>query len=335
MGTMKSQRFISFLLCTILLLFLVGCSSGPGNQGTENPGQQNEEPVDGDNPLLPQKPKINLAEYNGGYFSVLLPEGWQIQTMGKYTTFGFRAWDPQNPDYEVFYYGILGPLNKSNDAKNGWGDYIGNMGYSNAALYYDAPAVDENSASSVFYTFDLLQALSNKYSLGFSFPALDEFMPMKSIPVQTAYASVSSHEAMVFGGVRGSNGGACGGMFMASMWKTNPYFVNGVDMMPTSALNVFGVIAPAEDFKNVEEALTQAVFSLRFTEEYIREGIAYSTAVGEAAMADNAARWAVFDEANRKWSAYFRGGSTSGGSSTLNEIDDILDDIQGILDDLK
>ena len=110
---------------------------------------------------------------------------------------------------------------------------------------------------------------------------------------------------------------------MASLWNTDPYYVGGVDMMPTAAMNVVGVIAPVEIFLNVEAALTQAVFSLRFTEKYIQDGIAYSRAVGEAAMADNAARQAAFDRANKAWSVYFRGGSTIG-ADKLNELNDLL-----------
>ena len=283
-----------------------------GGQGDGGEGEQNG----------PQPQNINLVGYDGGFFSVMLPEGWRVQTMGQYTTFGFRAWDPQNPDYEIFYYGNLGPLNKSYDAKNGWASYIGNMGYPNAELNYDAPVVTMDSASSVFYAFDNLQAVSDKYAFGFSLPALKNFTPMKSIPIETPFVQASTSEAMVFAGVRGTNGGVCGGMFVASLWNSTPYYVSGIDMTPTSAMNVTGVIAPQEDFLNVEAALTQSVFSLRFTEEYIQDAIAYSKAVGEAAMADNAARQAVFDEANRKWGEYFRGEP---------DIDGIIDKLKDII----
>lgn len=290
-------------------------------QGVKDGGEQN----------VPQPRNINLIQHDGGFFSVLLPEGWWIQTMGQYTTFGFRAWDPKNSDYEIFYYGNLGPLNKSYDAKNGWAGYIGNMGYPNAEINYDAPVVTMDSASSVFYTFDTLQTLSDKYGFGFILPALNNLTPLKSIPIKTAFSQASIGESMMFAGVRGSNGGACGGMFMASLWNTNPYFVGGVDMTPTSATHVTGVIAPTEDFVNVEAALTQAVFSLHFTEEYIRDAIAYSRSVGEAAMEDNAARQAVFDKANRAWSEYFRGGDTID-NDTLDEINNLLDTIKDALD---
>lgn len=290
-----------------------------GNDG-ETAGQQQE--------------TLNLVEYDGGFFTLMLPEGWQILTMGQYTTFGFRAYDPQNPDYEIFYYGDLGPLNKSYEAKNGWGNYLNNMGYPNAAVYYDAPVISTDSASSIFYVFDELQAVSDKYGFGFSLPALSDILPQLSMPIESPFSQQTVGDSMMFAGVRGSNGGACAGMFMASLWKTSTYYVDGVDMMPTSATYVTGVVAPAEDFINVENVLTQAVFSLRFTQQYITDGVAYSQAVGQAAMADNAARQAVFDKANKAWSTYFRGSGSGSGtfdSGKLNELNDLLDDIQDTL----
>ena len=71
-------------------------------------------------------------------------------------------------------------------------------------------------------------------------------------------------------------------------------------------------------------------FLLRFTQEYIQDAIAYSKAVGEAAMADNAARQAVFDKANKAWSEYFRDGPAID-SDNLNELNDLLDTIKDAL----
>jgi hypothetical protein len=295
---------------------------GGGGQGFPNPQPQLP---------LPQAQGLNLVEFDGGYFSVMLPEGWMIQTMGMYTTFGFRAWDPQNPDYEIFYYGNIAPLNKSNEAKYGWAGYINNAGFPQAALYADAPAVNMETASSVFYVFDGLQALSDKYGFGFSFPALDGFMPMKSLPLETSYSQIAATENLLFAGVRGSNGGVCAGMFMASLWNSTLYYMDGIDMTPTAAMHVTGVIAPEYDFVNVEATLIESVSSLQFTMEYIQEAIDYSRRVGEAAMADNAARWAVFDRAAKAWSEYFRGGSTY---DNLDDINNMLDDIQNALDNL-
>lgn len=103
-------------------------------------------------------------------------------------------------------------------------------------------------------------------------------------------------------------------------------------MMPTAGLHVAGVIAPVEDFLSVEQTLTQSVFSLQFTEEYIQNGIEYSRTVGQMAMESNAARQAIYDKANKAWSVQFRG---SGGSTIdndkLNDLNDMLDTIKDAL----
>ncbi len=82
-------------------------------------------------------------------------------------------------------------------------------------------------------------------------------------------------------------------------------------------------------------AINNSGFLLRFTEEYIQDAIAYSKAVGEAAMADNAALQAVFDKANKAWSEYFRGSPTASGddfNNRIDEINDMLDRIRFALD---
>lgn len=251
--------------------------------------------------------QIRLVPYNGGYFSLMLPEGWQLYIMGQYTTFGFRAWDPQNPDYEIFYYGSIDPLNKSYESKEVWKGYIGFYGYPQAEVNADAPVVDIHAASSLFYTFDSLQALSDKHGKGFSFPSLGGFSPLQQIPVQTIFANTSTDESLLFARVTGSQGGDCRGKFYACLSTTGTSYVGGIDMNPAGALNVTGVIAPKEAFQDVEAALTEAVSSLRFSDQYLQDGVEYSRAVGQAAMANNEARWAVFDECLRNWTTQFRG----------------------------
>ena len=296
---------------------------GKGDAGGQGDGGGQGDAGDQGNQNKLQAKQINLAKYDGGFFTVMLPEGWQIQIMGQFTTFGFRAWDPKNPDYEIFYYGNLSPLNKSYDSKYAWKSYVSTGGFANASVNADAPVIDQYAASSVFYEFSTLKALSDKYGFGFSLPVLENFTLMEIIPIETQFAQASTSEEMVLAGLKGTNGGICAGKFMASISKTMSYYVGYADMTPTSAMNVTGVIAPKEDFLDVEVVLTESVFSLRFTGEYIKDGIAYSKNVGENAMADNAARQEVFDEANRKWREYFRGEPDIG--DIIDKLDDIFD----------
>ena len=58
-----------------------------------------------------------LVGYDGGVFTMQLPQGWQIVTGGEYAGYSIRAWDPNDPDVQIFYYGELGPYFKSAEAK--------------------------------------------------------------------------------------------------------------------------------------------------------------------------------------------------------------------------
>lgn len=58
-----------------------------------------------------------LVDYDGGVFTMQLPQGWQIMTGGEYAGYSIRAWDLNDPDVQIFYYGELGPYFKSAEAK--------------------------------------------------------------------------------------------------------------------------------------------------------------------------------------------------------------------------
>ena len=283
-----------------------------GDQGGEDTEPQVPEPqVPEPQEPQPEVPKeqdegIKLVKYDGGDFTLMLPEGWTIQTMGLYTTFGFRAWDPKNPDYEIFSYGNLSPLLKSYEAKSTWESYVNQMGYPNAQINADAPVIDVYDASSLFYVFADLDALAKKYVPGFSIPMLQSFMAIETMPFQTSYGPVCTSEALVFGSLQAESGTNCHGKFTASILNTPGYYVWSVDLAATAALNVTGVIVPETDFKEAEKILTEAVFSLTFTEDYINKAKEHIKKTGEAAMASNAERQKILDAANAVWSDNFR-----------------------------
>ncbi len=320
---MIKRTFPMLLLLLMCAVLLTGCFTAPaarnetpeGEGITEQPGENNngegggqggQEGTEQAGPK-PQQADLTLVKYDGGYFSVMLPQGWMIETMGQYTTFGFRAWNPQNPDYEIFWYGNLSPLLKSYEAKNNWASYVSQGGYPNAQLYADAPVINVYDAGSLFHEFQALGVLAGKYVPDFSIPALQNFTAIETMPLQTPYASICTNEALIFASLQGRSGTPCHGKFTASIWNTQSYLVGNVDMAPTAALNVTGVIAPQADFAAVQGVLTQAVFSLAFSREYMKEAMDHIRATGEAALADNAARQAVYDAANAAWDAYIRG----------------------------
>ena len=79
--------------------------------------------------------------------------------------------------------------------------------------------------------------------------------------------------------------------------------MGGVDMLPLSALSVSGVLAPQDSFVEVEQVLSDAIYSLNFTDSYVNEAQNYIKETAEGYMAANAALQATYDSYNAAWSA--------------------------------
>lgn len=247
-----------------------------------------------------------LTPYDGGFFSITLPAGWQIQTMGQYSAFGFRAWNPENPDYEIFYYGTLTPFNKSEAAKawnqsNAWAGFPYDY-------YGDAPVVAPDSVEDLFDAWNAISPFVRKYTgtmylPGFSFPALNRLAVMETLPIRTYFADIASKESILRASFQSDRGTNCFGKLCASLVDVGSYELSGVDMLPLSAISVTGVLAPQDTFVEVEQALTQALYSLTFSDAYIQEANEYARRTGETAMANNAALQATYDSYNASWRA--------------------------------
>lgn len=266
-------------------------------------------------PTAPQtgpQAALKLTKYDGGFFTVMLPEGWQIQTMGEYSTFGFRAWDAENPDYEIFYYGNINPFLKSEEAKQ-WNENVSKMTQANSTyhLFADTPVADENDVSTIFYNFYAFRNLVEKYTgiyftSDISIPKLRNFAVIEQIPIQTALSSACSSEALIYASLQSDNKTNCYGKFSASIYSGPSYMQDEIDMSLIAALGVTGVIAPQSDFAQVEELLSQAVFSLTFTQKYVDEAIEAGEDDFNRAMVNNQTTQAAFDAYNAAWDAYIR-----------------------------
>ena len=260
-------------------------------------------------PTQPTQPAVtlNLVKYDGGFFSVMLPEGWRIQTMGQYTTFGFRAWDPQNQDYQIFYYGQLNPFMKSDAAKQWYIDqYIFGYPYT---LCADTIVVDQYDVSSLFYQWNefadnVAKYTGTAYAAGFSFPSLTNFGEIDTLPITTYFSSVASAEAIVTGSFQSEQGASCYAKLCASLVPGTPTYQGGADVSFLQAYSVSGVLAPKDGFLDVEQTLSQAIYSLSFTQAYVDEANAYTIREGEAAMAANAALQETYARYNEAWRSY-------------------------------
>ena len=290
------------------LIFLNGFIPPGAEASSVSPADGADTPSD----ITVQTNNLQLVEYDGGYFSIKAPAGWSIETMGAYSSFGIRCWDPDDLDYEFFYYGSLSPFLKSEAAKE-WNRRQAAIVYNNMSYYHlfaDAPAIDQNDFASVLLHWNEFAACVNKYEGIYTnyctFPAVNNPSILERIPVSTLFSRVSSNEAVVLAGFQSGTGTQCTGKFSGSLIPGYPQYTDGIDQSMIEVICMTGVMAPEEDFYNVEGTLTEAVSSLRFSDAYVKEAQQASEQSTASAAADNAALQAVFDRCNQAWSDYIR-----------------------------
>jgi hypothetical protein len=314
------KRLISIVLLIGVMTLSAGCFSIRPRMTTEYTPtvaptivptkQTTAAPTAQPTSLPPTQPaaSLKLVNFDGGFFSVQLPKGWQISTVGQYVTFGFRAWDPQNPDYQIFYYGKLEPFLKSNAAKQYYEDTAASLAPGNSyKMFAAAPALEPMTVESLLYSFNKWASFANSYGIVHQFTNFQNLDVSARIPYSTFFAPYATDEGIVKATFKSEQGSNCVAKFGATIVSSGSYLLSAtVDTYPLAVYNISGVMAPQESFDKVEQVLTQAAFSLRFTQPYMNAAIAATQAGTADALAENAALQDIYDEANAAWDAYIR-----------------------------
>ena len=222
-----------------------------------------------------------LVDYDGGVFTMQLPQGWQIVTGGEYAGYSIRAWDPNDPDVQIFYYGELGPYFKSAEAKAQYQS----MSTSNDPLTYLPVLEDPTLAGCLNAMDDYQDAYDGIMPQSFAFAKIQNMTVLSETPITTPLASYAVSEASILASLTSETGAACTGMFEGSILDAGGYEINGVDVTPSrSASNIFGIIAPEGKFEAVAPILIQSLTSFTFTDEYIQEAIRQGNMQAENAV---------------------------------------------------
>lgn len=211
-----------------------------------------------------------LVDYDGGVFTMQLPQGWKIMTGGAYAGYAIRAWDPNDPDVQIFYYGELGPYFKSAEAKAQYQS----MSTSNDPLTYLPVLEDATLAGCLSGMEEYIEIHAALSQENFTPATIQNFAVLAEKPITTPLASYAVSESSILASLTSETGAACTGLFEGSIIDAGGYEINGVDMTPSrSASNIFGIIAPEGEFEALAPTLIQSLTSFAFTEEYIQEAI--------------------------------------------------------------
>lgn len=256
---MKNYRAIILLI----LLILVGCS----NNGTSGLFSYKKELI-----IIPREDTIKaLVTVEDERFSMDIPEGWIIETTGQYTTFGLRAYDPENPYRSIFYYGKMSPFIKSEEAKEFWAWYA-STGYPNSQLYADAPVLYDASIEGLYYTFNVFTEFAKSYGINHNFPDFSNFEVLEQYAASTEMSANALDESTLRLRID-DKGYPIDALVTGTLVDALYYPANGIDVGFYTAYRVSGIMAPADDFMHHEARLAESLASFKYKDEYIEEGV--------------------------------------------------------------
>lgn len=246
-----------------------------GNGSENGKGDDNGAPADNtdidkttpeeDEKYLELQQEITLKEYDGGFFSIKIPEGWDLNTAGEYSTFSFVARDPDHPLRQVFYFGAVGPFYINKEQKDADAEFIEKGGY---VAWSDMPVIDPLTVTNLFLNYEELitSRIASTFMTGY--PELSEFEAISSKAVEPVLRGCSSE---LVRGLFKKDGKLGEGLFLAGVAPFMPY--TGAPMGGNAfGIMVTGVTAPEDEFKYIGKILIQVLESFTVSAQYINEG---------------------------------------------------------------
>jgi len=253
--------------------------------------------------ILPASmPSLELEELSGDFFTVSLPKGWVVETMGAYIRFGFRAYDPANPARQIFYYGKMEPFIKSYAAREIYED-MDAMGSMNPGLFSEAPVLEPSTIDELFRQFGTITPYANKFGNPHQFPVMEDISVVERYETSSMLSPYAYDEAVVRAQFTAINGLPSEGLFSAVLVDTGNYYVNGVDLAPMYAYNTIGIMAPADEFDGIQSVLREALASFRLSESYIQAAIDQTAAETEILLQIGRTLSETSDSYNAAWHA--------------------------------
>lgn len=205
---------------------------------------------------------ITFEDYSNDLFSMKIPSGWKVDTLGDYIHYTIKVYNPSNPVYQFFFNLKTEGYNKSQDAKN-W-----QQRYYPDSIFAKTSVLDNPTTEGFYKIFNDLGPLNNTSS--FTFPVLNNFTVIDNLGANSLGGDI------LRASFTDSNGVDAEGIFMAYVYDAGTYYVNENIMSGKQIdiyyLNVYDAIfmsAPKDEFINWESTLNSMFASLQFTDTFL------------------------------------------------------------------
>ena len=215
-----------------------------------------------------QKVKLDLARFNGVFFSIDKPREWEIITAGNCADFAFLIRDPSQSLRQIFYFGEIGPVYMSLQQKQIDLQYMNMGGYPSS--WIDMPVVNPLTPGNFLAQFYLITQTKIAQRFMPQWPRLENLQIVKAIP-QRCPLSGGSTELIRALFTEGKDLGE--GLFLATVAPMLP-FTGGPGGGIAAGFFITGITGPKREFRNIEQILVKSIERLTISQSYVNNCLA-------------------------------------------------------------
>lgn len=243
--------------------------------------------------------ELPTGRFDGGFFSIDVPQGWEVHVGGHCSLFSFVLRDPTRPARQVFYFGSIGPLTLSQQqrALDQW--YVQSGGYPMPHLEF--PVLEPATTTNFMALWTAIAETSIMANFLPARPMLYDFTPVAETPVETPMAGFGGVASLIRGFFAEGNDLA-EGLFSVTL-VPEMGDIGGPGGNTGRGISFTGIAAPKREFAALERDLTRIAGSLAISRQYVQQCLAQAQAQWEGVQGVGQTLRETTDIVNGWWDA--------------------------------
>lgn len=210
-----------------------------------------------------QAAKLKLEKFDGGFFSIDKPRGWEVITAGTCGSFAFLIRDPSKPLRQIFHFGEVGPVYMSMRQKHIDSQYMRMGGYPIA--WVEMPVVNPLTPGNFLAQFHLIARTQVAQRFMPQCPRLENLQIISAVPQQSP---ISGGSTKLIRAVFTEGGNLGEGLFLVTVAPMIA-FTGGPGGGIAYGFLITGITAPKKEFRNIENILSKSVKSFTVRKSYV------------------------------------------------------------------
>lgn len=222
-------------------------------------------------------PTLQLENYDGGFFNIQKPVGWQVTVGGSCATFSFVIKDPDHPERQIFYFGELGPVYLSENQKKLDQDYVSMGGYT--LEWVEMPVVSPLNPE------NFLKSVSSIAQTNYIKKYMTDVPQLNNVEIISSNAekAIGQGEAKLMRALFKQDNNLGEGQFYvstATMLPETGMAAGGIGY----AFSFTGLSANKKEFGNLEKKLSESLGTFNISQDYVNNCIAQQNKTYEGIM---------------------------------------------------